>query len=63
VAPIHFEGDGYLRIAAAPYNTGDDYDRLAAAVAALLDRRDPDRVRRLGPGPCPAVRTRTVPGG
>jgi isopenicillin-N epimerase len=41
VAPIHFEGDGYLRIAAAPYNTGDDYDRLAAAVATLLDRRDP----------------------
>ncbi len=28
-APIHFEGVGYLRVAAAPYNTIDDYDRLA----------------------------------
>ena len=39
VAPIHFDGIGYLRIAAAPYNTLDDYDRLAGAVRELLDRR------------------------
>jgi isopenicillin-N epimerase len=32
VAPIWFDGVGYLRIAAAPYNTADDYSRLAAAV-------------------------------
>ena len=38
VAPIYFDGVGYLRIAAAPYNTPDDYDRLAAAVRELLDR-------------------------
>jgi isopenicillin-N epimerase len=39
VAPIHFDGIGYLRIAAAPYNTLDDYDRLAGAARELLDRR------------------------
>ena len=39
VAPIHFDGVGYLRIAAAPYNTPDDYDRLAGAVRDLLDRQ------------------------
>jgi isopenicillin-N epimerase len=39
VAPVHFDGVGYLRIAAAPYNTPDDYDRLAATVRELLDRR------------------------
>jgi isopenicillin-N epimerase len=38
VAPIYFEGTGYLRIAAAPYNTPDDYDRLASAVQELLER-------------------------
>jgi isopenicillin-N epimerase len=38
VAPVHFDGVGYLRIAAAPYNTPDDYDRLAAAVRELLGR-------------------------
>ena len=38
VAPVHFDGVGYLRIAAAPYNTPDDYDRLAHAVRELLDR-------------------------
>jgi isopenicillin-N epimerase len=38
VAPIHFDGTGYLRIAAAPYNTPRDYDVLAAAVRDLLDR-------------------------
>jgi isopenicillin-N epimerase len=38
VAPVHFDGTGYLRIAAAPYNTPDDYDRLAAAVRELLER-------------------------
>ena len=39
VAPIHFEGAGYLRVAAAPYNTPDDYDRLADAVWELLSSR------------------------
>jgi isopenicillin-N epimerase len=38
VAPIHFDGVGYLRIAAAPYNTADDYDRLADTVRELLGR-------------------------
>jgi isopenicillin-N epimerase len=38
VAPVHFDGLGYLRVAAAPYNTLDDYDRLAGAVRDLLDR-------------------------
>jgi hypothetical protein len=38
VAPVSFGGAGYLRIAAAPYNTPDDYDRLAGAVTELLDR-------------------------
>jgi isopenicillin-N epimerase len=36
-APIFFDGTGYLRIAAAPYNTADDYDRLAGTVRELLD--------------------------
>ena len=36
VAPVHFDGAGYLRIAAAPYNTPGDYDRLAGAVRDLL---------------------------
>jgi isopenicillin-N epimerase len=36
VAPMHFGGVGYLRIAAAPYNTPDDYDRLADTVRQLL---------------------------
>ena len=38
VAPVHFGGVGYLRIAAAPYNTPDDYDRLAGTVLELLGR-------------------------
>ncbi|HTX28157.1 MAG TPA: aminotransferase class V-fold PLP-dependent enzyme [Streptosporangiaceae bacterium] len=38
VAPIYFDGVGYLRIAAAPYNAPDDYDRLAGTVRKLLDR-------------------------
>jgi isopenicillin-N epimerase len=38
VAPVHFDGVGYLRIAAAPYNTSDDYDRLARTVRELLDQ-------------------------
>jgi isopenicillin-N epimerase len=46
VAPIHFDGTGYLRIAAAPYNTPDDYDRLAGAVRELLQRSGADRVGR-----------------
>ncbi len=40
VAPIYFDGVGYLRIAAAPYNTPDDYERLADTVRELLDRRE-----------------------
>jgi isopenicillin-N epimerase len=39
VAPIYFDGTGYLRIAAAPYNTPDDYDRLAAVLLELLPLR------------------------
>jgi isopenicillin-N epimerase len=39
VAPICFNGSGYLRIAAAPYNTPDDYDRLGDTVRKLLDQR------------------------
>jgi isopenicillin-N epimerase len=39
VAPVYFGGAGYLRIAAAPYNTPDDYDRLAGTVLGLLDQR------------------------
>jgi isopenicillin-N epimerase len=37
VAPVWFGGAGYLHIAAAPYNTPDDYDLLAATVRELLD--------------------------
>jgi isopenicillin-N epimerase len=36
VAPVYFGGAGYLRIAAGPYNTPDDYGRLAAAVPGAL---------------------------
>jgi isopenicillin-N epimerase len=36
VAPVCFGGAGYLRVAAAPYNTPDDYDRLGAVAAGLL---------------------------
>jgi isopenicillin-N epimerase len=39
VAPVHFDGVGYLRIAAAPYNTLDDYDRLASIVQEMLGKR------------------------
>ena len=39
VAPVCFDGVGYLRIAAAPYNTADDYDRLASTVRELLGKR------------------------
>ena len=39
VAPVWFDGTGYLRIAAGPYNTPDDYSRLAASVRSLLDGR------------------------
>jgi isopenicillin-N epimerase len=38
VAPVYFQGTGYLRIAAAPYNTSDDYDRLADVVRKLQER-------------------------
>jgi len=41
VAPVCFGGAGYLRIAAAPYNTPDDYDLLAATVRELLDQAGP----------------------
>jgi isopenicillin-N epimerase len=40
VAPVYFDGVGYLRIAAAPYNTPDDYDRLAGTVRDVLGRSD-----------------------
>ena len=36
VAPVHFGAAGYLRIAAAPYNTADDYHRLAGTLRELL---------------------------
>jgi isopenicillin-N epimerase len=36
VAPVCFGGAGYLRIAAGPYNTPADYDRLSAAVRSVL---------------------------
>jgi isopenicillin-N epimerase len=45
-APIHFDGTGYLRLAAAPYNTRDDYDRLSDAVREVLDRSGADGVGR-----------------
>jgi len=35
-APILFDGAGYVRVAAGPYNTADDYDRLAAVLLKLL---------------------------
>jgi len=38
LTPVSFAGAGYLRIAAAPYNTPDDYDRLAAVARELLGR-------------------------
>jgi isopenicillin-N epimerase len=58
VAPIHFDAAGYLRIAAAPYNSGDDYDRLADVVRELLERSGSGRggVRRRGRGRPPAGR-------
>jgi isopenicillin-N epimerase len=37
-APVYFGGTGYLRLAAAPYNTAGDYDRLADAVRKVLAR-------------------------
>ena len=43
VAPVWFGGAGYLRIAAAPYNTPDDYERLAGVLAGVLGR--PARAR------------------
>ena len=46
VAPVCFDGAGYLRIAAAPYNTAGDYDRLAAAVRELLSRGAARSARR-----------------
>jgi isopenicillin-N epimerase len=36
VPPVAFEGRGYVRLAAAPYNDEDDYARLAAALPGLL---------------------------
>jgi isopenicillin-N epimerase len=35
-APVFFGGAGYLRVAAGPYNTPDDYDRLAAVLLKVL---------------------------
>ncbi|HEY9291255.1 MAG TPA: aminotransferase class V-fold PLP-dependent enzyme [Microlunatus sp.] len=38
-APVNFyHDDAYLRVAAAPYNTSDDYDRLADAVLEIAGR-------------------------
>jgi len=37
VPPVAFEGRGYLRLAAAPYNDEDDYVRLAHALPGVLD--------------------------
>ena len=37
VVPVCFGGTGYLRVSAAPYNTPDDYDRLADTVRAVLE--------------------------
>jgi len=36
VPPVSFEGRGYLRLAAAPYNDEDDYARLAADLPGIL---------------------------
>jgi isopenicillin-N epimerase len=36
VAPVFIDGAGYLRVAAAPYNTAGDYDRLAETLLDLL---------------------------
>jgi isopenicillin-N epimerase len=36
VPPVAFEGRGYVRLAAAPYNDEDDYARLAAVLPGLL---------------------------
>jgi isopenicillin-N epimerase len=41
VAPVFFDGAGYLRIAAAPYNSPDDYDQLASVVVNLPRGRKP----------------------
>ena len=35
VAPVFFDGVGYVRIAAAPYNTARDYDRLAEVLTTV----------------------------
>ncbi len=35
-APVLFDGTGYLRVAAGPYNTPDDYDRLAAVLVKVF---------------------------
>jgi len=40
IAPISFGGIGYLRIAAAPYTTADDYDRLAEVVTTVVEPRE-----------------------
>jgi isopenicillin-N epimerase len=37
-APVPFGYPGYLRLAAAPYNTPGDYERLAAALREVLGR-------------------------
>jgi isopenicillin-N epimerase len=38
VAVVFFGGSGYLRVAAGPYNTVDDYARLARVVTDVLAR-------------------------
>jgi isopenicillin-N epimerase len=49
VAPVFFGGTGYLRIAAGPYNTPDDYDRLAEVVGGLPRGSGPGSGRGSGP--------------
>lgn len=41
VPPVAFDGRGYLRLAAAPYNDEDDYRRLAAALPGILGQPAP----------------------
>ncbi|MGO4597973.1 aminotransferase class V-fold PLP-dependent enzyme [Terrabacter sp. 2RAF25] len=41
VPPVAFDGRGYLRLAAAPYNDEDDYARLAGAMPAILGEPAP----------------------
>jgi isopenicillin-N epimerase len=46
VAPIWFEGEGYIRLAAQIYNDPIDYERLADALVAIRDAGAIQRGRR-----------------